>query len=164
MNHIQHYLIDTTGIKLLQQVEWLVDNFTPSTGQTYIQMFTLNRINRDKSGDFLTTALNLLDEDGKVIAKADLTAFDPGEKEGVSAASSPDARYAEYFGNDKGIYAKVGFQFVDNSVKLNSAMISVRKHGDSKWYPSFGDPKGTPAKGDIWTINSIYYIDYNPAQ
>ena len=163
MNHNQHYLIDTNGIRLIQQVEWLVDDFTPTEGQTYIQMFTLNRVNKDKVGDFLTTRLALLNEDGKVIARADLTAFDPGENEGVTAVSSADARYAEYFGDDKGIYAKVGFQFIDNSVKLNSARISVRKHGDSKWYPSFGDPKGTPAKGDVWTINSFYYIDYDPA-
>ena len=164
MNHDQHYLIDTNGIRLLQKVEWLVDNFTPATSQTYIQMFTLNRLNPDKAGDFLTTNLALLNEDGKVIARADLTAFDPGDKEGVSAASSPDARYAEYFGDSKGIYAKVGFQFVDDSVMLNSTNISVRKHGDSKWYPSFGDPQGKPSKGDVWTINSIYYIDYNPAE
>ena len=164
MNHIQNYLIDTTGVKLLQQIEWLVDNYTPTTDQTYIQMFTLNRLNANKSGDFLTTKLNLLNEDGIVIAKADLTAIDPGDKEGVTAVSSSDARYAEYFGEDKGIYAKVGFQFVDKGCKLNAARISVRKYGDSKWYPSFGDPKGKPSKGDVWTINSIYYIDYNPAE
>jgi len=163
MNHNQHYLIDTNGIRLLQQVEWLVDDFHTTKGQTYIQMFTLNRLNKEKAGDFLTTALKLLDEDGKTITKVDLTAFDPGDKEGVSAASSPDARYAEYFGDEKGIYAKVGFQFVDDSVILNSTNISVRKHGDSKWYPSFGDPQGTPSTGDVWTINSIYYIDYNPS-
>lgn len=163
MNHIQHYMVDTNGVRLLQQVEWLVDNFTPSTDQTYIQMFTLNRLNKDKTGDYLTTRLNLLKEDGIAIAKCDLTTIDPGDKEGVTAVSSPNARYAEYFGDEKGIYAKVGFQFVDNGCHLNSARISVRKYGDSKWYPSFGDPKGTPAKGDMWTINSIYFIDYNPA-
>ena len=163
MNHIQHYLIDTNGVKLLQQVEWLVDDFNTATGQTYIQMFTLNRLNKDKSGDYLTTFLKLLNEDGSTIESVDLTTIDPGDKESVSACSSPKARYAEYFGNEKGIYAKVGFQFVDNSCKLNSANIAVRKYGDSKWYPSFGDPKGKPAKGDVWTINSIYYIDYNPA-
>ena len=163
MNHIQHYLIDTNGVKLLQQVEWLVDDFTPTVGNTYIQMFTLNRLNREKSGDFLTTQVKLLNEDGFTIKSVDVTKIDPGDKEGINAAESPDARYAEYFGEDKGIYAKVGFQFVDKSCKLNNAHISVRKHGDSKWYPSFGDPKGKPSKGDMWTINSIYYIDYNPA-
>jgi len=163
MNHIQHYLVDTNGVKLLQQVEWLVDNYTPTKDQTYIQMFTLNRVNREKAGDFLTTYLKLLNEDGATIASADLTAIDPGDKEGVTAVSSSDARYAEYFGDEKGIYAKVGFQFVDDSCKLNAARISVRRYGDSKWYPSFGDPDGKPSKGDIWTINSIYYIDYNPA-
>ena len=163
MNHIQHYLIDTNGIKLLQQVEWLVDDFTTAPGQTYIQMFTLNRLNKDKAGDYLTTFLKLLNEDGTTIESVDLTTIDPGDKESVSACSSPNARYAEYFGDEKGIYAKVGFQFVDNSCKLNNANIAVRKYGDSKWYPSFGDPQGKPSTGDVWTINSIYYIDYNPA-
>lgn len=162
MNHNQSYLIDTNGVKLLQQVEWLTDNYGTTKDQTYIQMFTLNRINAGNKNDFLTTRLNLLNEDGSVIAKADLTAIDPGDKEGVTAVSSSDARYAEYFGEDKGIYAKVGFQFIDKGCKLNAARISVRKYGDSKWYPSFGDPKGNPKKGDTWTINSIYYIDYNP--
>lgn len=164
MNHIQHYLIDTNGVKLLQQVEWLVDNYGTDAGQTYIQMFTLNRLNSKKTGDYLTTSAKLLNEDGATIDAVDLTTIDPGNSEGVSAMSSSDARYAEYFGTEKGIYAKVGFQFIDDSCKLNSARISVRKHGDSKWYPSFGDPQGTPSKGDVWTINSIYYIDYNPAE
>lgn len=163
MNHNQHYLIDTNGVKLIQQVEWLVDNYTPTADQTYIQMFTLNRLNPNVTGDYLTTQVKLLNEDGFAIEAADLTTIDPGEKEGVIAVSSPDARYAEYFGNEKGIYAKVGFQFVDKSCMLNNARISVRRYGDSKWYPSFGDPKGKPEKGDVWTINSIYYIDYNPA-
>lgn len=112
-----------------------------------------------------------------------------------------DNRYAEYIGdNNNGIYAKVGFNIVDASTKVDSACISVRKsifdpaevdpnsttltsgnHGDNKWYPSFTsvndpyvcqDTVGTesstndkvyvPHKGETWSADMIYYIDYNP--
>lgn len=162
MNHNQHYLIDTNGIKLLQQVEWLTDDFKLAP-ETYLQMFTLRRTNSANADDFLTTRLNLLNENGGTIKSLDLTTVDPGTGEGVEAVASADARYAEYFGDEKGIYAKAGFQFVDNSCKLSNARIVVRKYGDSKWYPSFSALQGNPKTGDIWTINSIYYIDYNPA-
>ena len=161
MKHIQHYLVDTNGIKLLQQVEWLVDDFTTSSGQTYLQMFTLCRTNPANKSEYLTTVLNVLDEDGKaIIENVDLTddRFNGGSS--VDLDKSPDARYAEYLGEEKGIYAKAGFQFVDDSCRLNYAFVSVRTNGDSKWYPSFGGV--TPSVGDVWTINSIYYIDYNP--
>ena len=161
IKHIQHYLVDTNGIKLLQQVEWLVDDFTTSSGQTYLQMFTLCRTNPANKSEYLTTVLNVLDEDGKaIIENVDLTddRFNGGSS--VDLDKSPDARYAEYLGEEKGIYAKAGFQFVDDSCRLNYAFVSVRTNGDSKWYPSFGGV--TPSVGDVWTINSIYYIDYNP--
>ncbi len=163
MNHIQHYLVDTNGIKLLQQVEWLVDDFTTSSGQTYLQMFTPYRTNPTNKSDYLTTLLNVLDEDGKAIfSNVDLTADEFNSGSSVDLDKSADARYAEYFGEEKGIYAKAGFQFVDNSCRLNNAFVSIRTNGDSKWYPSFGGV--TPSAGDVWTINSIYYMDYNPAE
>lgn len=165
MNHIQHYLVDTNGVKLLQQVEWLVDDFTTSSGQTYLQMFTPYRTNPQNKSDYLTTLLNLLDEDGNVISglsNVDLTDERFNGDSSVDLDKSSDARYAEYFGDEKGIYAKAGFQFVDKSCRLYTASVSVRTNGDSKWYPSFGGV--TPSKGDVWTINSTYYVDYNPAE
>ena len=163
MNHIQHYLVDTNGVQLIQQVEWLVDDFTTSS-QSYLQMFTLYRTNPKNKSDYLTTRLNLLDEDGNPISgfnNVDLTdsRFNGGSS--VDLEKTTVARYAEYFGDKKGIYAKAGFQFVDKSCRLQSAFVSIRTNGDSKWYPSFGGV--TPSRGDVWTINSIYYIDYNPA-
>ena len=164
MNHIQHYLVDTNGVQLLQQVEWLVDDFTTSS-QSYLQMFTLYRTNPKNKSDYLTTRLNLLDEDGNPISgfnNVDLTdsRFNGGSS--VDLEKTTVARYAEYFGEEKGIYAKAGFQFVDQSCRLQSALVSIRTNGDSKWYPSFGGV--TPSRGDVWTINSVYYIDYNPAE
>ena len=164
MNHIQHYLVDTNGVQLIQQVEWLVDDFTTSS-QSYLQMFTLYRTNPKNKSDYLTTRLNLLDEDGKPISgfnNVDLTdsRFNGGSS--VDLEKTTVARYAEYFGEEKGIYAKAGFQFVDQSCRLQSALVSIRTNGDSKWYPSFGGV--TPSRGDVWTINSVYYIDYNPAE
>ena len=164
MNHIQHYLVDTNGVQLIQQVEWLVDDFTTSS-QSYLQMFTLYRTNPKNKSDYLTTRLNLLDEDGNPISgfnNVDLTdsRFNGGSS--VDLEKTTVARYAEYFGEEKGIYAKAGFQFVDQSCRLQSAFVCIRTHGDSKWYPSFGGV--TPSRGDVWTINSIYYIDYNPAE
>ena len=164
MNHVQHYLVDTNGVQLLQQVEWLVDDFTTSS-QSYLQMFTLYRTNPKNKSDYLTTRLNLLDEDGNPISgfnNVDLTdsRFNGGSS--VDLEKTTVARYAEYFGEEKGIYAKAGFQFVDQSCRLQSALVSIRTNGDSKWYPSFGGV--TPSRGDVWTINSIYYIDYNPAE
>lgn len=164
MNHIQHYLVDTNGVQLIQQVEWLVDDFTTSS-QSYLQMFTLYRTNPKNKSEYLTTRLNLLDEDGNPISgfnNVDLTdsRFNGGSS--VDLEKTTVARYAEYFGEEKGIYAKAGFQFVDQSCRLQSAFVSIRTNGDSKWYPSFGGV--TPSRGDVWTINSIYYIDYNPAE
>lgn len=163
MNHIQHYLVDTNGVQLIQQVEWLVDDFTTSS-QSYLQMFTLYRTNPKNKSEYLTTRLNLLDENGNPISgfnNVDLTdsRFNGGSS--VDLEKTTVARYAEYFGEEKGIYAKAGFQFVDQSCRLQSAFVSIRTNGDSKWYPSFGGV--TVSQGDVWTINSIYYIDYNPA-
>lgn len=163
MNHNQHYLIDTNGIRLNQQVEWIKGDFSPNPANTYLQMFTLNRLNPEKAGDYLTTHVNLLDEDGVTLSSVDIRTIDPGERTGVSAARSQNARYAEYSGTEKGIYAKVGFQFIDGSCKLYDANISVRKFGDCKWYPSFIGDDPTPAAGDVWNVNCFYYIDYNPA-
>lgn len=164
MNHVQHYLADTNGVQLLQQVEWL-DTFTTSSGGTFLQMFTLYRTNPKDNTDFMTTRLNLLDEDGNILdghENVDLVNVDFGDKSAVDLPKTPEARYAEYFGEEKGIYAKAGFQFIDNSCQLYTANVAIRKgNGDSKWYPSFGGV--TVSQGDVWTINGIYYIDYNPA-
>ena len=164
MNHVQHYLVDTNGVQLLQQVEWL-DTFTTSSGGTFLQMFTLYRTNPKDNTDFMTTRLNLLDEDGNILdghENVDLVNVDFGDKSAVDLPKTPEARYAEYFGDEKGVYAKAGFQFIDNSCQLYTANVAIRKgNGDSKWYPSFGGV--TVSQGDVWTINSIYYIDYNPA-
>ena len=97
MNHIQHYLVDTNGVQLIQQVEWLVDDFTTSS-QSYLQMFTLYRTNPKNKSDYLTTRLNLLDEDGKPISgfnNVDLTdsRFNGGSS--VDLEKTTVARYAE---------------------------------------------------------------------
>ncbi len=164
MDHNQHYLIDTNGIRLDQQVVWLSGDFAPTLDQTYLQMFTLVRTNPDKTGDFLTDTVTLLDENGGFLAKSKVSEIDPGEKEGIIALQRSDARYAEYTGEEKGIYAKVGFQFPDSNCTIHTARISVRKYGDSKWYPSFKGKTDTPTVGEEWNVCSFYYIDYNPAE
>ena len=164
MNHNQHYLIDTNGIRLHQQVEWLTGDFTPSPNQTYLQMFTLYRENTDRVGDYLTTIVNLLDEDGKLLDSVDTTTITvPSDKESSPTSQSDKYRYAEYLGDEKGIYAIAGYQLVDNSCFANSAHVAVRRtQGDNKWYPSFKGATATPAAGEVWNVNSFYYIDYNP--
>ena len=164
MEHNQHYLIDTNGIKLNQQVVWLTGDFSPNSDQTYLQMFTLIRNNPDKAGDFLTDTVRLLNENGTAIGTALVSVIDPGEKEGVTALQSADARYAEYLGKSKGIYAIAGFQLPDANCTVHSARISVRRYGDSKWYPSFKGNTPTPAAGEVWNVCNYYYIDYNPAE
>lgn len=164
MNHNQHYLIDTNGIRLNQQVEWLSGDFTPSPYETFLQMFTLYRENIDRVGDYLTTIVNLLDEDGKVLDSVDTTTITvPSDKESTPTSQSDKYRYAEYIGEEKGIYAIAGYQLVDNSCFANNAYVAVRRaQGDNKWYPSFKGATATPAAGEVWNVNAFYYIDYNP--
>ena len=124
----------------------------------------------------LSNTVRLLDATGEVLHTVDTKNFKVTHADGSVTAFPEDSvtngvivkeyklhgndvdnRYAEYISdNNNGIYAKVGFNIVDASTKVDSANISVRKsifdpaqvdhdsttltsgnHGDNKWYPSF---------------------------
>lgn len=112
----------------------------------------------------MTTIVNMLDEDGKILDSIDTTTIEvPSNKENTPTSQCDKCRYAEYLEEEKGIYAIAGYQLVDNSCFANNAYVAIRRtQGDNKWYPSFKGATATPAAGEVWNVNSFYYIDYNP--
>lgn len=230
--HSQIYKIDTNGIRVKCSLEFLTSDFVAMKGRSYLQMFTFVRqdvMQMDKNAGAvnynaadLSNTVRLLDATGEVLHTVDTKNFKVTHADGSVTAFPEDSvtngvivkeyklhgndvdnRYAEYIGdNNNGIYAKVGFNIVDASTKVDSANISVRKsifdpaqvdhdsttltsgnHGDNKWYPSFTsvndpyvcqDTVGTesstndkvyiPHKGETWSADLIYYIDYNPTK
>ena len=187
MNHNQKYLVNTNGIKLEQQVEFLVDDFQPGGDNTFLQMATVNRINSNLKAHGATDAtlnedknlvgayVNLLDANGAVKVEADLTTDEYNYDSTLANTTNKDVgkstanRYIEYLGNPtgdyKGFYGLVGFVIDDASVKVDSTRLSVRlKEGDNKWYASFDTFAGEIVpKGEVWNISNSYFLDYNPA-
>ena len=187
MNHNQKYLVNTNGIKLEQQVEFLVGDYGPREDLTFLQMATVYRVNwalrsagatddeLNIDSNMVGAYANLLDANGTVRVEADLTAdeynYDRDLKNttNVKVGKSTENRYIEYLGNPggsyEGLYGLVGFVIDDGSVKVDSTRLDVRlKEGDNKWYASFDTYNGTTVPmGEIWNISNSYFLDYNPA-
>ena len=160
VKHNQHYLIDTNGIRLNQHLEWLVNDFNINFNDTYLQMFTLYRIDENKNA--LINKFTRLDENKELLdSTAVMSNYEFGNDEYITTEYNPNARYVEYIG-DKGIYAFAGIVKVDDSCGVNNTMVAIRRHGDCKWYPSIAGGKPKPMKGDIWNLSTYSFIDYSP--
>lgn len=179
MKHNQYYLLDTNGMRLSQQVEFLTNDFYPLAGETFLQMFTFYRVNtsldvedRKVYDNYICADVVLLDAAGNTLLTEDLrqSTYDHAPSTAtinvtVGDAYKTQSRYAEYLGNNNGLYGKAGFVISDASVKSDSARLAIRKsQGDNKWYASFDTLNGAaPYKGEVWNVNDYYYIDYNTA-
>ena len=183
MNHNQKYFVNTNGIKLEQQVEFLVDDFQPAGANTFLQMATVYRINNNGVGssvinndeNLVGAYVNLLDANGKESYTFDLTGDEYNYDTSLAGTTNIDLgndstnRYIEYLGNPggnyEGFYGIVGFTIDDASVYCESGRLAVRlRSGDNKWYASFDTYAGTIVpKGEIWNVSNSYFLDYNPA-
>ncbi len=184
MLHNQKYLVNTLGIKLEQQVEFLAEDYQPRVDDTYLQMATVYRINTalksastvNDDANLIGAYARLLDANGGENLYVDVTAddydYDPSltKTVNVNLGQSTTNRYVEYLGNPKGnysgLYGLVGFVIDDASVKAGNSNLAIRlQQGDNKWYASFVTPSGKSIvpKGEIWNISNSYFFDYNPA-
>ncbi len=182
MNHNVKCLLNSNGIKLEQQVEFLTDDFAPKPENSFLQMATFMRQNTSLSSELrelpknlLCRQTNLLNANGKVNLTYDCVEDKKMvEKEGemveaeqwVGDDYSDTTRYAEYIGNHvgdyTGLYGLIGFVIDDASVAAENCRLKIRSL-DNKWYPSFDTYNGdTVPKGEVWNVSNSYFIDYNP--
>ena len=179
MNHSQKYLVNTNGIKLEQQVEFLTSDYQPREGYSYLQMGTFFRINSalkssgadietlESAENLVCRKTNLLDANGNVIYTFDCVEDRPNTPDWTDVGEGTANRYAEYIGNDvgeyKGVYGLIGFVIDDASVISDLEYLKIRS-GDNKWYASFDTPSGKDIvpKGEVWNVSNSYFIDYNP--
>lgn len=177
LRHIQNYVIDSSGIRNHQQLEILSNNFKPlSSEQVYMQMFTYYRTNTINGETVLLhDTVNLLDATGKPvtltadeISSGKLNTFKASDYftagTDKSVKGSVNSRYMEYIGaDDNGLYGKVGFNITDHSIKVSSVSCNIRRYNDVKWYPSVIGRTSSPVKGETWSMDLYYTIDYvNP--
>ena len=171
MNHNVKCLLNSKGIKLEQQIEFLTDDFKPNPTYSFLQMATYMRQNTSLSSELrelpenlLCRQTNLLNANGEINLTYDCV-NDP-DAYWVGLEYSDTNRYAEYIGNHEGeyvgLYGLIGFVIDDASVKAESCRLQIRST-DNKWYPSFDTYNGdTVPKGEVWNVSNSYFIDYNP--
>ena len=179
MNHSQKYLLNTNGIKLEQQVEFLASDYQPRAGYNYLQMGTFYRLNSalkaggadvatlESAENLVCRKTNLLNANGDVLYTFDSVIDRPNAPDWTDVGKGTANRYAEYIGNDigeyKGVYGLIGFVIDDASVVSDLEYLLIRSL-DNKWYASFDTPSGKDVvtKGEVWNVSNSYFIDYNP--
>jgi hypothetical protein len=168
MEHNQKFIFDTLGVHVEQNAEILTSDYEPGgkyaldNGGTYLQMCTFWRVDNMRNDGRICDNLNFYDENNKLVNQSNTSAYNKGDFSWTGVETESINRTVEYNG-DVGIYGRVGFEIIDNSVDCHSAKIMVRTHGDNKWYCTFKskNPNGQPKKGEKWKLKLLYYVDYN---
>lgn len=168
VEHSQSFVFDTMGIHDRQKAKFITSDYEEGgkyaldcTG-SYLQMCTFWRLNRGEKDVRICDDLKFYDENGKLVNQSDTSAYNHGDFAWTGVETEKINRTVEYNGN-VGVYGRVGFEIVEDSVECESAKIMVRTFGDNKWYCTFKSKNSTgqPKKGEEWILDLLYYIDYN---
>ena len=185
LDHNQHFLLDTNGLRIDRHVEVLADDFSPTHGTGYTMMATVYRIGPDSvkgaegvEETFNVKTMNLLNANGELAddssvfeMKGENYSYLTGSERSTVCGSDTNKinRYAEYIG-DKGLYGRVGFVIDDASMEAKSVNVQVRlTYGDNKWYASIGSYSSQNSgdvvpRGEKWNLSTYYFFDYDTAK
>jgi hypothetical protein len=155
--HTQRIRFCKDGLRNRQGVFWLCSDFHTKQNATFLQMFTMQRV---QNGAPVCEIFETFGDDGESLGRVTVP-LQP-EQDRV-ALPHPGARLVRYGSAESGISAEVGFRVLNGSVQPDNALVQVRrKQEDNKWYVSFSSPKNgrVPQYGELWELELFAHIDY----
>ena len=155
--HTQRIRFRADGVRNKQTLFWLCNDFHARKNATFLQMFTMKRV---QNGAPVCEIFETFGDDGESLGRVTLP-LEP-EKERV-ALPHPGASLIKYSSAESGIGAEVGFRILGDSLRVDNTWVQVRpKQGDNKWYASFCSKHGgrVPQYGELWELELFAHIDY----
>lgn len=153
--HIQNFVMDSTGVVDVQTIEWLRDDFVIHAA--YLPMFTMMR---GKDGNRFIETVRAYDADGNLKEEYVMAPEYVVTKQ-TNVLFRTDCSMYEYTG-DKGVNAKVSFKSLNGGNKFTSSYVALRVGVDNKLYVGVNSAKGGSniPKGDVWQVELGFKIDY----
>lgn len=155
--HTQHMRFRCDGVRNKQALVWLCDDFHARKNATFLQMFTMKRMQNEAP---VCEIVETFGEGGETLGRV-CVPLQP-EKDHV-ALPHPAARSVKYSSAESDISAEVGFRILNDSLRTDNTWIQVRtSQGDNKWYASFSSPQNghMPQRGERWELELFAHIDY----
>ena len=153
--HVQNFVLDSTGVTDVQTITWLRDDFV--IHGAYMPMFTMMR---GADGNRFIETMRAYDVDGNLLGEY---VMDP---EYIVETQTQILRYDnassyEYTG-EKGVSSTVSFKALREGIKFNSERIDLRPGVDNKLYVAVSSAVGGNAvpEGEVWEVELKFHIDY----
>ncbi len=153
--HVQNFVIDSTGVTDVQTITWLRDDFVIHAA--YLPMFTMMR---GADGNRFIETMRAYDVDGNLLGEYVMDPEYIVEKQ-TGVLYYTNASAYEYTG-EKGVSSMVSFKALREGIKFNSARIDLRPGVDNKLYVGVGSAVGGNAVpgGEVWEVELKFHIDY----
>jgi hypothetical protein len=153
--HVQNFVIDSTGVTDVQTITWLRDDFVIHAA--YLPMFTMMR---GADGNRFIETMRAYDVDGNLLGEYVMDPEYIVEKQTQILYYNNASSY-EYTG-EKGVSSVVSFKALREGINFNSARIDLRPGVDNKLYVGVGSAVGGNAvpEGEVWEVELKFHIDY----
>jgi len=152
IDHIQNFVMDSTGVNLVQTVKWLEGNFRIKAG--YMPMFTMMC---GKLANRLVDIMRAYNADGKLLEEYKMP--DAEITTQTSVLSHANAAKYEYLGS-KGVSSWISFKNMSDKLRIGGSHVALRSGVDNKLYVAVGSTNGTPLKDEAWVMDTHFMIDY----